>query len=256
MKWARQRALQARLFAGSWLNMGSSDTAEIAGLAGYDWVLIDLEHGSGDHKDLLHQLQALEAYPTAAVVRVPNIDAVVFKQVLDLGPSGIMVPNVETAEQAHQLISCVRIPPLGKRGAATSTRNSGYGFHYAQYLAEANDNLLVAAQIESRVGLANVEAIAAVDGIDVLFVGPTDLSIDLGLSSDPEQPEFREALVRIATAAQQHGKVAGTLVRNPQQARQYLALGYRFIALGSDRGMVIQGMKANAEFFSTLATAA
>jgi 4-hydroxy-2-oxoheptanedioate aldolase len=256
MKWARQRALQARLFAGAWLNMGSSDTAEIAGLAGYDWVLIDLEHGSGDHKDLLHQLQALEAYPTATVVRVPNIDAVVFKQVLDLGPSGIMVPNVETAEQAHQLISCVRIPPLGKRGAATSTRNSGYGFHYAQYLAEANDNLLVAAQIESRVGLANVEAIAAVDGIDVLFVGPTDLSIDLGLSSDPEQPEFREALVRIATAAEHHGKVAGTLVRNPQQASQYLALGYRFIALGSDRGMVIQGMKANAEFFLTLATAA
>ena len=256
MKWVRQKAFQAPLFAGTWLNLGSSDASEIAGLAAYDWVLIDLEHGSGDHKDLLHQLQALEAYSTAALVRVPSIDAVVFKQILDLGPSGIMVPNVETAEQAHQLLSYARIPPLGIRGAATSTRNSGYGFRYAQYLKEVNDNLLVAAQIESREGLRNVQAIAAVEGIDVLVVGPTDLSIDLGLDSDPLQPDFREALVRIATAAQQHGKVAGALVRNPQQARQYMELGYRFIDLGSDRGMVIQGMKANAEFFATLVKAA
>ncbi len=252
LKWARHQALKAPLFAGSWLNMGSADTAEIAGLADYDWVLIDLEHGSGDYKDLVHQLQALAAYRTAAVVRVPTIDAVAFKQVLDLGPSGIMVPNVESAEQARTLIGYVRIPPLGKRGAATSTRNGGYGFHYQRYLNEVNDNLLVAAQIESRQGLDNVEEIAAVDGIDVLFVGPTDLSIDLGLSSDPEDPAFRAPLERVAAAARRHGKVAGALVRNQQQARQYLALGYSFIALGSDRGMVIAGMKANAEFFASL----
>jgi 4-hydroxy-2-oxoheptanedioate aldolase len=255
MNWARQRALSAALFSGVWLNMGSPDAAEIAGLAGFDWALIDLEHGSGDYKDLAHQLQALGGAVTAPIVRVPRIDADCFKQVLDLGPSGLMVPNVANAEQARTLMRYARIPPLGDRGAATSTRNSGYGLHYARYLAEVNDNLLIVAQIESAEGIDNLEAIAGVDGIDVLFVGPTDLSIALGLESDPENPPFRAALQHVATVAAAHGKLAGALVRNQEQVRQYLALGYRFIALGSDRSMVVKGMKANADFLAGLGAA-
>lgn len=241
------------MFAGTWLNLGSPDSAAIAGLAGYDWALIDLEHGSGHAADLVQQLTALQASRTAAVVRVPAIDAANFKQVLDLGPAGLMLPNVETAAQALQALQCIRIPPLGLRGVATSTRNVGYGFHYERYVREANDNLLTMVQIESRTGLANVDAIAAVDGVDVLFVGPTDLSIDLGLSSDPQDPAFRTALAQVAAAAQAHGKRAGALVRNKAQARQYQALGYSVLALGSDRGMVVQGMKDNAAFFAELA---
>ena len=241
------------LFAGTWLNLGSADCAAIAGLAGYDWALIDLEHGSGQAGDLVYQIAALQPYRTAVVVRVPAIDAVTFKQVLDLGPGGLMVPNVETPEQAMQALQYIRIPPLGARGVATSTRNVGYGFHYERYVREANDNLLTVVQIESRTGLHNVDAIAAVDGVDVLFVGPTDLSIDLGLSSDPTDADFRAALVQVAAAAQRHGKLAGALVRNKTQASQYQALGYRFLALGSDRGMVVQGMKDNAAFFAELA---
>lgn len=252
--WARQAALASKLYAGTWLNLGSADSAAIAGLAGYDWALIDLEHGSGQADDLVHQLTAMQPYRTAPIVRVPALDAVTFKQVLDLGPAGLMVPNVETPEQAAQAVHAIRIPPRGARGVATSTRNVGYGFHYERYVREANDNLLTVVQIESRTGLANVDAIAAVDGVDVLFVGPTDLSIDLGLSSDPQDADFRAALVQVHTAAQRHGKLAGALVRNKTQARQYQALGYRFIALGSDRGMVVQGMKDNAAFFAELAT--
>lgn len=253
MKWARAAAMSSPLFAGSWLNLGSADTAAIAGLAGYDWVLIDLEHGSGDFTGLVHQIAALEAYRTAPIVRVPSIDPVMFKQVLDLGPCGLMVPNVETPEQAREAVRCIQVPPLGTRGVATSTRNVGYGFHYEQYVREANDNLLTVVQIESREGLRQVDAIAAVPGVDVLFVGPTDLSIDMGLSSEPEDAQFREALIQVAQAAQRHGKLAGALVRNQAQARAYRDLGYRFIALGSDRGMVVQGMKANAAFFAELA---
>jgi len=250
--WIRRAALDAPLFSGTWLNLGSSDTAAIAGLAGFDWALIDLEHGSGDITDLLGQLNAMQAYKTGAIVRVPSCDAVLFKQVLDMGPSGLMVPNVETAEQARQAVRFVRVPPRGVRGAATSTRNVGYGFHYEQYIGEANDNLLTVAQIESRAGLENVDAIAEVDGIDVLFVGPTDLSIDLGLSSDPHDAQFGAALAKVTLAARKHGKLAGALVRDTAQARQYVELGYRFIALGSDRGMVVKGMKDNAAFFAQL----
>jgi 2-keto-3-deoxy-L-rhamnonate aldolase RhmA len=251
--WARQAALASPLFAGTWLNLGCADSAAIAGLAGYDWALIDLEHGSGVASDLVHQLTAMQGYRTATIVRVPAIDAVTFKQVLDLGPSGLMVPNVETPEQAQQALQFIRVPPMGLRGVATSTRNVGYGFQYDAYVREANDNLLTVMQIESRVGLHNVDAIAAVDGVDVLFVGPTDLSIDMGLSSDPTDAEFAAALAQVAAAAQRHGKLAGALVRNQAQAIQYQALGYRFLALGSDRGMVVKGMKDNAAFFADLA---
>lgn len=253
LKWARHAAMAAPLFAGTWLNLGSADTAAMAGLAGYDWALIDLEHGSGDFGQLVHQIAALQPSRTAPIVRVPGIDAAFFKQVLDLGPSGLMVPNVEHADQAAEALRLIRIPPRGVRGVATSTRSVGYGVLHARYLAEANDQLLSVLQIESRQGLEQAAAIAAVDGVDVLFVGPTDLGTDLGLPGDPDDTGFRAALQQVASAARQHGKLAGALVRDERQARQYHALGYRFLALGSDRGLVMRGMQANAAFFATLA---
>lgn len=252
MNWIRGKAREGGILGGTWLNLGSPVTAEIAARAGYDWALIDLEHGSGDYKDLLHQLQAMSAFPTAPIVRVQEIGAAAFKQILDLGPSGLMIPNVATPEEARRIVQYVRIPPLGIRGAAQTTRASGYGFGYERYVAEANENLLVVAQIESRQGVANADAIAAVDGIDVLFVGPTDLSIDLGILPDASKGPFREAVSGIAQAAKRNGKAAGVLVRNAEQASEYAALGFSFIALGSDRGQVISGMKESAAAFAEL----
>jgi 2-keto-3-deoxy-L-rhamnonate aldolase RhmA len=132
-----------------------------------------------------------------------------------------MVPNVETAEQAHQLISCVRIPPLGKRGAATSTRNSGYGFHYAQYLAEANDNLLVAAQIESRVGLHNVEAIAAVPGYNGIMFGPGDFSHRIGLAGQINAPEVVAARKHVAAVARRQYSAATMMGTRPVKPEKH-----------------------------------
>ena len=250
-KAVRRRLLGREMLGGAWLSLGSSIAAEIAAGSGFDWLLFDLEHGTSEYSDLLHQLQAIQASPVAGLVRVPAIDASVFKRVLDLGAHGIMVPHVSSVEEARRCVSMARIPPLGQRGAAQTTRASGYGAHYEHYLREANDSIILAAQIESRAGIAAVAEIAAVDGVDALFVGPTDLGVDLG-ASDEASGVFREAIVAVAEAAKLHGKAAGVLVRSIEQARTYAELGYSFIALGSDRGLIGSGMRANAEALSAL----
>lgn len=251
MKWIRHKALSGEICSGAWLNLGSSVTASMAGRAGYDWVLIDLEHGSGGFSDLLHQLDALEAHPSVAIVRLPGLDCNLFKQVLDLGPAGVMVPQVSTVEEARVLADMLRIPPLGRRGAATTTRASQYGFGYQRYLAEANKNLLGVAQIESLEAVENARDIAAVDGVDVLFVGPGDLRVDLeprGMGG-----ELTAVAARVIEAAHLNGKAAGVLARNEQEAQDFVRMGFSFVALGTDRGMVVQGMTAGAQFFRSLA---
>ncbi|HEY6133475.1 MAG TPA: aldolase/citrate lyase family protein, partial [Rubrivivax sp.] len=216
--------------------------------------LIDHEHGACDWRDLQHQLQAIAAGGSAAaVVRVPAIDAVAFKRALDLGAHGLMLPDVRDAAGAQRIVELARVPPLGTRGAATSTRNTGYGSAYGQYVATINERLLLMAQIESAEGLAQTDAIAAVDGIDVLFVGPTDLGIALGGGAgDPSDPAFRLALERVAQAARRRGKAAGVLARDAAQARSYRALGYTVIAMGSDRGLLAQAMRQNARTLNSL----
>ena len=249
----RRRLLDGETLSGGWLSLGSSIAAEISAGAGYDWLLFDLEHGTSEFSDLLHQLQAIRGFPVAGVVRVPSIDPAVFKRVLDLGAHGVMIPQVHSVEDAIRCVSFARIPPLGIRGAAQTTRASCYGMHYEQYLKEANHSTILTAQIESRAGVASADAIAALDGIDALFIGPTDLGVDLGVPSDALTGDFRNAVVTVAEAARRNGKAAGVLVRNVEQARQYFELGFSFIALGSDRGSIGGGMRASAAALNALA---
>jgi 4-hydroxy-2-oxoheptanedioate aldolase len=256
MTWLRGRLLSGETLAGTWLSLGSSIAAEMTGAAGFDWLLFDLEHGTSEFSDLLHQLQAVAAFPVASIVRVPGIDGALFKRVLDLGPQGLMIPNVQTADEARQILQLTRVPPLGQRGAAQSTRASGYGTSYDRYMREINDNLSVIVQIESAEGVRNADAIAAVDGIDALFVGPTDLSIDLGTEAHRMTGQFLEAVESVAAACRRHGKSPGVLVRDLDQARNYLQLGYTLIALGSDRGLVASGMQRNARALRTVAETA
>jgi 4-hydroxy-2-oxoheptanedioate aldolase len=251
----RRRLLARATLSGAWLSLGSSIAAEIAGASGFDWLLFDLEHGTSEYSDLLHQLQATAGFPVASIVRVPGIDGATFKRVLDLGPHGLMVPNVQSAAQAEEIMRLVRVPPKGVRGAAQSTRASGYGMAYERYLREANETICVTVQIESAAGVRNAAAIAAVDGIDALFVGPTDLSIDLGTEANRPRGPFREAVQAIADAAIANGKAAGVLVRDAVQAADYMEMGYTFIALGSDRGLIASGMQRNAKALSEAAAA-
>src|SRR5579864_7331980 len=156
MKYLKQRALSGEVLAGTWLNLGSSLTAEIAGRAGFDWVLIDMEHGAGDQHSLVHQLQAIDTTKAAGIVRIAWNEAPRFKRVLDQGASGIMVPYVSTAEQAKLAVAAMRYPPQGIRGVARSNRAAGFGQDFATYFAEANDNLLTIVQIETSEAVANI----------------------------------------------------------------------------------------------------
>lgn len=249
MKSLRDRALRGEILSGTWLSLGSSLTAEMAGKAGFDWALIDLEHGAADHESLLHQLQALDATPAAGIVRIAWNEAPRFKRALDLGPSGIMVPYVNTADEARQAARAMRYPPDGVRGVARSNRAAGFGLEFDAYFAQANERLLTIVQIETAEAVENVEAIAAVEGVDVLFVGPLDLSVSLGVPSQSAHPAFRAALARVVAASRAAGKAAGILLPSAEQIAPALTDGFTFVAAGSDGALVARGMREIAQAF-------
>jgi 4-hydroxy-2-oxoheptanedioate aldolase len=251
VKWIRERALRGELLAGTFLNLGSSLTAEIAGRAGLDWVVIDLEHGAGDRQNLLFQLQALEGTTTVPLVRVPWNDLVWFKRVLDLGASGVMVPWVNSAEEARRAVAARRFPPQGTRGVASSNRASAFGADFDAYFRSANDQLLLAAQIETRQALESVEEIAAVDGVDVLFVGPLDLSVSLGVPRQLAHPDMRAAKARVVEACRRAGKAAGILLAREEEVQETVDSGFSFVGLSSDGAVVLQGMNRIVATFQT-----
>ena len=171
MRYLRERVLAGELLAGTFCNLGSHITTEIAGNAGFDWLLLDLEHGAGDQSELVHQLQAAAAADTPAIVRIAWNEPWRFKRVLDTGAAGVMVPWVSTVEEAQAATTAMRYFPDGVRGAATLIRANGFGRDRDEYLQSANDNLLTVVQIETRQAVENGAAIAAVEGVDVLFGG-------------------------------------------------------------------------------------
>ena len=252
MKWIRERVLRGELTVGTFLNLGSSLTAEIAGRAGLDWVLIDLEHGAGNRQNLLFQLQAVEGTPATPLVRLPWNDPVMFKLMLDLGPSGVMVPWVSSAEEAQRAVAAMRYPPQGVRGVASMNRACGFGAEFDAYFRSANDQLLLAAQIESRQAVECAGAIAAVEGVDVLFVGPMDLSVSLGVPGQFDHPKMRAAKAQVVEACRQAGKAAGALLAREEEIQDAVDGGYTFVAISSDSAVVMQGMKRIAAAFQTV----
>lgn len=253
MKFIRRQTVARERMIGTWCNLGSSLTAEMAGSAGFDWVLLDMEHGTGDFGNLVHQLQALESTPSAPVVRIPWNDAVWIKRVLDIGAAGVMVPYVNTATEAQQAARAMRYPPSGTRGAARMTRATTFGVTFPDYFQRANDELLTIVQLETQEAVENAAEIARVDGVDVLFVGPLDLSVNLGAAEQLDTPVFRAAIQRVVTACRDAGKAAGILAFTPAHAEQSFADGFTFVALGSDGGMVASGMRNNAALLRKLA---
>jgi 2-keto-3-deoxy-L-rhamnonate aldolase RhmA len=249
MKWIRERVLNGELMGGTFINLGSSLTAEIAGQAGLDWLLIDLEHGAGDRHELLFQLQAIESTPAAPIVRVAWNDPVQFKRVLDLGPSGIMVPYVQSAEEARRAVAAMRYPPAGVRGVASMHRACGFGSDFDEYFRRADSQLLTVVQIETAAAVDHVDEIAAVDGVDVLFVGPMDLSISLGIARQWDHPAFSSAVNKVVSACRKAGKAAGTLVQSEHQIERSVSVGFSFLALSSDGAMVVKGMRGAVDTF-------
>jgi len=243
MKNLKQRIKNGETVFGCWLNLGSSLTAEMVGLAGFDWVLIDLEHGAGSEKDVLHQLQALERGTAAAIIRVEGYERQRIHRVLDFGAEGIMCPRIKTAREAKQAADALRYTPDGLRGIAKTVRATTFGADLDAYLAGVEENLLGVIQIETKEALHCLDDIAAIDGVDVLFIGPSDLSKSLGIFGQFDHPLFKEALKATAGAAQKAGVATGVLLYNPDHFDRFYDLGFRFLASGSDAGFVNNGAR-------------
>lgn len=250
MKWIADRVRRGELLSGGWLNLGSNLTAEIAGLAGFDWICIDLEHGAGDFSELLHQLQALESTPSAPIVRIAANDAARFKRVLDLGPSGVMVPYVNSRAEAEQAAAAMKYPPMGIRGVAKLNRAARFGSGFDEYFSRANDELTLVLQIETEPAVAKAAEIAAVDGVSALFVGPLDLSVSLGVPQQYGHSDFLQAIEHVVAVCRDAGRAAGILVPSAAEIPRFAELGFTLIAASSDGSIVQQGMNALARAFA------
>ena len=244
MQWIDRNKLHTQLMAGTFLNLGSSTAAEIAADTGFDWLAIDLEHGSGSLADLRNMLLACRGSSAAPIVRIPSVDPDTVKFVMDSGAAGIMFPFVSTAAEAQRAVDCMKYPPLGARGVAGAIRASAFGRDWDQYFREANDNSLVVVQIETPEAVAASAEIAAVDGVDVLFVGPLDLSVNLGCPSDFSQSDFVASLEKVVQACTDNGKTPGILTKSGFE-QQHKDLGFRLMAIGADSHAVVQAMDAN-----------
>ena len=247
MKNLKKRLNQGETLNGCWLNLGSSLTAEIVGQAGFDWVLIDLEHGAGVEKDVLAQLQALESTTTAAIVRVESAESARISRVLDMGAEGVMCPKVDNATEAKKVINGLHYPPFGNRGVAKMVRTTQFGLNFNTYYEEAKDNILGIVQIETLEALTNLDEIAAIEGVDVLFIGPADLSMAMGIFGQFDHSTFVVALKKIIKAAQKADKAIGILIFNPEDYDKYHKMGIRFIACGSDATFVAEGARNMAK---------
>lgn len=247
MKDLKKRIRTGDTLLGCWLNMGSSVSAEIVGSAGFDWVLIDFEHGSGSEQEVLHQLQALEHFGAASIVRVESYHRQRIHRMLDFGAEGVMVPRIDTPEDAELAAKAIKYQPDGLRGVAKMNRASGYGTNFENYLQTEQHELVGVLQIETTESLNHLDKIAAVIGVDVLFIGPMDLSTALGVSGQWEHPLYLDAIEKTAQAALQAGKAAGILLPAPDEFLKYFDLGYRFIACGSDIGFVVNGARDMAK---------
>ncbi len=234
---------------GLWLGLATPLTAEICAGAGFDWLVIDAEHGPNDLPLIQSQLAALATRGANAVVRPPMGEAWMLKQVLDAGAQTVLVPMVETAAQAQALVRALRYPPDGIRGVGAALARASDFNRIGDYLQTANDQICLLVQIESRAALDRIEEIAAVGGVDGIFIGPSDLAADMGHPGNPGvapvQEAVKGAIARIIAA----GRPAGILTADRQLARRYLELGATFVAVGTDVTLFARAVDAlQAEF--------
>lgn len=225
---------------GTWLSLGSPVAAELAALCGFAWVLLDLEHGSGSEADLPAQLSSLRGSDTLGIVRVAGLDAGQIGRVLDQGAHGIMVPHVNSAGEAREIVIAAAYPPRGRRGFSRTVRAHDYGLRSV----DTTPPPLLVAQIETAAAVAEAGAIAEVDGIDVLFVGPADLERDLAGQPAGNVPDFETCVAGVATAARAAGKAAGILVRNPAELPLRQRQGFSLIAVQSDVALLRDAFRA------------
>jgi len=224
---------------GTWISSGSPVVAELASQYPFDWILIDFEHGAASDASIPEMLRGASPGQPAVIVRVPELQPSLIARALDWGADGIMLPHVRSAQEARQCVQAMHYPPHGYRGYSSSVRAYGYGT--AAPADPAKVQPLLFAQIEDLAGVNDSEAIAAIAGVDVLFVGPADLKLALANETMPEKPTFDDAVRTVAAAAAMHGKRAGILLRDHTQVQPMHSLGYSCIAVDSDIALLRQG---------------
>jgi len=234
---------------GLWLGLADACTTELCATAGFDWLLIDGEHGPHDLRTMLASLQAIAPYRSHPVVRIPHGDASLIKQVLEIGVTTLLVPMIEQAQQARDLVRAMRYPPAGIRGVGSGLARSSRWSADTTYLRTANERMCLLVQVETVEGLAHLDEIAAVDGVDGVFIGPADLAASLGHLGRPDHPEVQAAIADAFERIEAAGKAAGILALDEERARQYLSQGARFIAVGIDATLFATAVRALATRF-------
>jgi 2-dehydro-3-deoxyglucarate aldolase/4-hydroxy-2-oxoheptanedioate aldolase len=240
----RSRVLSGETVFGLFLDLSSPASAELCGRAGYDWLLVDLEHGAGTEADLPSMLMAVESTGAAAMVRTQSGERIRIGRALDQGATGIMIPRMQSAEEVRETVTYLRYPPVGMRGVALRTRGAGLGTVGHADIGQINDRVVGIVQIESAGALAEADAIAAIDGVDVLFVGPADLTHSLGIPGQFGSNGYKDALETVAAACRAHGKSPGILVYDTAVVPGLLEIGYRFVGIGADGALVSAGAHA------------
>ena len=233
---------------GLWSSLCSNVVAEVIAGCGFDWVLVDTEHSPNELPGIMSQLQALAGGTATAVVRPAWNDVVLIKRILDIGATSLLVPFVQNADEARKAVAATRYPPAGIRGVATTTRAGRFG-RIKDYLKKANDEICVLVQVETKTALDNIESIAAVDGVDGVFIGPSDLAAALGHLGNPGHPDVQAAISSAVKRIKAKGKPAGILTSVEADAKRYLAEGYQFVAVGTDMGLLARGGEALAAKF-------
>jgi 2-dehydro-3-deoxyglucarate aldolase/4-hydroxy-2-oxoheptanedioate aldolase len=250
----RQRVLSGEVVVGTFLVIASPGSAEICARTGLDWVLIDLEHGMATESDLVAMLHAVEGAGATALVRVESGTRIRVGRALDLGAAGVMIPQVQSVDEAAAAARWIRSQPAGERGVALFTRGMGLGARGHGEVAARHEDLVGIVQIESIAALASVDGMARVDGVDVLFVGPTDLSHALGIPGRVEDPRFEDALRTVAAAARGAGKAAGVMLWHPDDARRYLELGYTVLCMSSEGALLDRALRGALGTVRAIAT--
>ncbi|MNM55815.1 4-hydroxy-2-oxo-heptane-1,7-dioate aldolase [compost metagenome] len=245
----KQRLQRGEAQIGLWLGLAEPYCAELAANAGFDWLLIDGEHAPNDLRGMLGQLQAIAPYPAQAIIRPVIGDTALIKQVLDIGAQTLLVPMVESAEQARQLVRAMHYPPKGVRGVGSALARASRWNSIPGYLEQADEQMCLLVQIESLEGLQNLDAIAAVEGVDGVFIGPADLSASMGYRGNPGHPEVQAAIEQAIVQIQKAGKAAGILSADEALARRYLELGAGFVAVGVDTTVLMRGLQGLAGRF-------
>lgn len=250
----KQKLYTGETQIGLFLGLASDYTAEIIAGAGFDWLLVDGEHGPNDLRSIMAQLRALAPYPVQAAVRTPDHDVAGIKQLLDAGCQTLMVPMVETAAEAQKLVHAMRYPPNGIRGVGTAMARAARWNGVTNYFAEADQEMCLIVQIESAAGLAELDAITSVEGVDGVFIGPSDLAASMGYLGNPGHPAVQAAVLSGIEKITAAGKAAGVFSADAAAADAFRQAGARFLLVGVDALLLRNSAAALAKRFRNTAT--